>query len=71
MDTVDRKAALTGRVGLLLGAFGCAAVAALEAGAHAPVLVVLAVSLAVAACITPLAVRLGQVLKPRRDENKH
>ena len=66
MDAADRKAALTGRVGLLLGAFGFAVAATLGADSGSPVLIVVAVALAVAACVTPLAVRLGRVLKPSR-----
>ena len=64
MHAADRKAALTGRVGLLLGAFGFAVAAALGAGGGSPVLIVVAAALAVAACVRPLAVRLGRMLKP-------
>jgi hypothetical protein len=58
------KAALTGRVALLLAAFACAVAASLAAEWTMPVLVVAAVALAGAACVRPVAIRLGAMLKP-------
>jgi hypothetical protein len=63
-DTKAGKAALTGRVALLLVAFACAVAASLAAGAASLMLVVAAVAMAGAAGVRTLAIRLGRALKP-------
>lgn len=63
-DTTAGKAALTGRVALLLAAFACAVAASFAAGTASLVLVVAAVVMAGAAGVRILAIRLGRALKP-------
>lgn len=62
--TADGRAALTGRVALLLVAFACAVAASLAAGTASLMLVVAAVAMAGAAGVRTLAIRLGRALKP-------
>jgi hypothetical protein len=62
--TTGGKAAVTGRVALLLAAFACAVVASLAAGMVSVVLIVAAFALAGAAFVRPIAIRLGRALKP-------
>lgn len=67
-DTKAGKAALTGRVALLLIAFACAVAASLAAGMASLMLVVAAVAMAGAAGARTLAIRLGRALKPATRE---
>lgn len=55
---------MAGRVALLLAAFACAVAASLAAGAATVLLIVAAVAMVCAASFRPLAIRLGNALKP-------
>ena len=63
-DAMAGKAALTGRVALLLAAFACAVAASFAAGTVSLALVVAAVATALAAFVRSVAIRLGKALKP-------
>ena len=64
MDAPDRKAALIGRVALLIAAFGCAVAASVAYGTAALGLMLLAGVIAAVACLRPAAVSLGRIIKP-------
>jgi hypothetical protein len=64
VDDKAGKAAVAGRVALLLAAFACAAAASLADGAASLVLIMAAVATACAAAFRPLTIRLGRALKP-------
>jgi len=67
-EAAASKAALAGRVALLLVAFACAVAASFAAGTTSLTLVVTAVAMAGATAIRPLAIRLGRALKPATRE---
>lgn len=68
MNALDRKAAMTGRVGLLLAALVAAVLASVTEGLAVPVLIALALAFAGAACCAPVVIRLGRALKPAGRE---